>query len=291
VEIGTYRSTRTPMKNTKGSLPQNLALSCPNSSSLIGPTNLKSFTGRYVEHHLGGVHSLGQIAFAASKRNTATTFLSATCSIYPRSLSVVAVRLEGFLSLSCPEAARNVLLIPDFMHRVSDLYSGDFRTDNCYRLAGNRDESNAKPQSIEDGVQLLQTVHRQTICFIDNYKGCRIRDSLEPGLVLVERVVVCWLKGQGMVGPVISVIPMLDTPSLVPTAKNIKRRPLFRTCRSLCYAAEKSASCPDVILYPRWCVDDFRSEEDSVDRPGIRSLSVPAVQRNDLLDSTVMNSR
>jgi hypothetical protein len=82
------------------------------------------------------------------------------------------------------------------MHRVSDLYSGDFRTDNCYRLAGNRDESNAKPQSIEDGVQLLQTVHRQTICFIDNYKGCRIRDSLEPGLVLVERVVVCWLDHQ-----------------------------------------------------------------------------------------------
>ena len=85
-----------------------------------------------------------------------------------------------------------------------------------------------------------------------------LRDSLEPGLVLVERVVVCRLKGQGMVGPVISVIPMLDTPSLVPTAKNIKRRPLFRTCRSLCYAAEKSASCPDLILYPRWCVDDFR---------------------------------
>lgn len=74
--------------------------------------------------------------------------LSATCSIYPRSLSVVAGKLEGSLSLSCPEAARNVLLIPDFMHRVSDLYSGDFRTDNCYRLSGNRDESNAKPHSI-----------------------------------------------------------------------------------------------------------------------------------------------
>jgi hypothetical protein len=50
---------------------------------------------------------------------------------------------------------------------------------------------------IEDGAQLLQTVHRQTICFIDNYKGSRIRDSLEPGLVLVERVVVCWLNTPG----------------------------------------------------------------------------------------------
>jgi hypothetical protein len=130
--------------------------------------------------------------------------------------------------------------------------------------SGHADEHHAQAALIEDGAQLLQTVHRQTICFIDNYKGSRIRDSLEPGLVLVERVVVCWLKRQGMVGPVISVIPMLDAPSLVPTAKNIKRRPLFRTCRSLCYAAEKSASCPDVILYPRWCVDDFRCEEDSV---------------------------
>jgi len=74
--------------------------------------------------------------------------LSATCSIYPRSLSVVAGRLEGSLSLSCPEAARNVLLIPDFMHCVSDLYSGEFRTDNSFRLAGNRDGSNAKSHSI-----------------------------------------------------------------------------------------------------------------------------------------------
>jgi hypothetical protein len=105
--------------------------------------------------------------------------------------------------------------------------------------SGHADEHHAQAALIEDRAQLLQTVHRQTICFIDNYKGSRIRDSLEPGLVLVERVVVCWLKGQGMVGPVISVIPVLDTPSLVPTAKNIKRRPLFRTCRSLCYAADK----------------------------------------------------
>jgi lysine-N-methylase len=74
--------------------------------------------------------------------------LSATCSIYPRSLSVVADRLEGALSLSCPEAARNVLLIPDFMHRVSDLYSGDFRTDNFYGLAVGPDGSDEKPRSI-----------------------------------------------------------------------------------------------------------------------------------------------
>jgi hypothetical protein len=51
------------------------------------------------------------------------------------------------------------------------------------------DEHHAQAALIEDGAQLLETVHRQTICFIDNYKGSRIRDSLEPGLELVERVV------------------------------------------------------------------------------------------------------
>src|ERR1700722_6741612 len=39
--------------------------------------------------------------------------LSATCSVFPRSLSHVEGILEGSLSLSCPEAARNVLLNPD----------------------------------------------------------------------------------------------------------------------------------------------------------------------------------
>jgi lysine-N-methylase len=62
--------------------------------------------------------------------------LSATCSIYPRSLSRVAGELEGSLSLSCPEAARLVLLDPDFMRIKGNLFSGDFRTDNVFRPAG-----------------------------------------------------------------------------------------------------------------------------------------------------------
>ena len=61
--------------------------------------------------------------------------LSATCSIYPRSLSHVDGVLEGTLSLSCPEAARNVLLDPNFLRSAGDLHSGDFRTDNVYELA------------------------------------------------------------------------------------------------------------------------------------------------------------
>src|SRR6266446_6104476 len=65
-------------------------------------------------------------------------FLSATCSVYPRSLSRVAGELEGSLSLSCPEAARNVLLAPHFMQIEGDLFSGDFRTDNIFHLASDR---------------------------------------------------------------------------------------------------------------------------------------------------------
>jgi len=61
--------------------------------------------------------------------------LSSSCSIYPRSLSRVGQRLEGSLSLSCPEAARNVLLQPNFMESDGDLLSGTFRTDNVYSLA------------------------------------------------------------------------------------------------------------------------------------------------------------
>lgn len=71
--------------------------------------------------------------------------LSAACSIYPRCLSVVEERLEGALSLSCPEAARNVLLTPDFMARVCNMHSGEFRTDNFYRLAV---DPSGKPHNI-----------------------------------------------------------------------------------------------------------------------------------------------
>jgi lysine-N-methylase len=62
--------------------------------------------------------------------------LSSTCSIYPRSLSRVAGKLEGSLSLSSPEAARFVLLAPDALRIEGNLFSGDFRTDNVFHPAG-----------------------------------------------------------------------------------------------------------------------------------------------------------
>ena len=60
--------------------------------------------------------------------------LSATCSIYPRNLNRVEGRLEGSLSLSCPEAARQVLLDEGSTEVVGDLLGGRFRTDNAFWL-------------------------------------------------------------------------------------------------------------------------------------------------------------
>jgi lysine-N-methylase len=71
--------------------------------------------------------------------------LSSTCSIYPRVLNLVDSRLEGSLSLSCPQAARDVLLVPNSTQVVSDLLSGNFRTDNYFTLASNREGHGHKP--------------------------------------------------------------------------------------------------------------------------------------------------
>jgi lysine-N-methylase len=71
--------------------------------------------------------------------------LSATCSIYPRVLNLVDSRLEGSLSLSCPQAARDVLLVPHSTNVVSDLLSGAFRTDNYFTLASNEAGHGHKP--------------------------------------------------------------------------------------------------------------------------------------------------
>ncbi len=74
--------------------------------------------------------------------------LSSTCSIYPRSLSLVAGTLEGSLSLSCPEAVRNVLLAPEFIQHPGNLLSGNFRTDNFYRPAGSDHSTLASSQKV-----------------------------------------------------------------------------------------------------------------------------------------------
>lgn len=74
--------------------------------------------------------------------------LSATCSIYPRTLNQVEGVLEGSLMLSCPEAARNILLTPDSTRLAGNLLSGDFRTDNVFYLASGSIGSHDKPAEL-----------------------------------------------------------------------------------------------------------------------------------------------
>jgi len=111
-----------------------------------GPSGLCPFFGT---DHLCGI-----------EKEYGRELLSATCSIYPRSLSRVAGELEGALSLSCPEAARNVLLDPDFMQIEADLFSGAFRTDNVFELACERNGSDGQPEGAyrELRVMLIETV-------------------------------------------------------------------------------------------------------------------------------------
>jgi lysine-N-methylase len=71
--------------------------------------------------------------------------LSATCSIFPRTLNRVDGVMEGSLTLSCPEAARNVLLHRDAMQVHGDLLSGEFRTDSVALLALNESSPIYKP--------------------------------------------------------------------------------------------------------------------------------------------------
>lgn len=81
--------------------------------------------------------------------------LSATCSIYPRTLNDVGGKLEGTLSLSCPEATRNILLNPDALQVAGNLFSGEFRTDNVYHLARNGESVLHKPYEYFHAVRAL----------------------------------------------------------------------------------------------------------------------------------------
>jgi lysine-N-methylase len=99
------------------------------------PYSHEQLYGKISRTPSGSCPFLGADYLCSIQKDYGHQLLSAACSIYPRSLCVVEESLEGALSLSCPEAARNVLLAPDFMARVCNMHSGEFRTDNSYRLA------------------------------------------------------------------------------------------------------------------------------------------------------------
>jgi lysine-N-methylase len=94
------------------------------------------------------------------QREYGAGMLSATCSSYPRTLNRVDGVLEGSLMLSCPEAARNVLLDPDAMEVSGELEAGGFRTDNFFVLASNANGGPHKPYESFHEVRglLIETV-------------------------------------------------------------------------------------------------------------------------------------
>lgn len=80
----------------------------------------------------------GADRLCAIQKQYGPELLSSTCSIYPRSLAVVDGALEGSLSLSCPEAARQVLLEEHSTKQMGDLFSDQFRTDNVFGVRENK---------------------------------------------------------------------------------------------------------------------------------------------------------
>jgi len=82
-------------------------------------------------------------------------YLSATCSIYPRVLNSVNEELETSLYLSCPEAARLVLLNEESTEAEGNITSSYFRTDQFSRLASNSTDSIYKPYAYFEEVRDL----------------------------------------------------------------------------------------------------------------------------------------
>ncbi len=88
--------------------------------------------------------------------------LSSSCSSYPRALNKVDGVLEGSLSLSCPEAARDVLLDPGFLKREADLEAGGFRTDNFFWLGSAAQSRLRKP------IEAFQAVRAAMIGLVED---------------------------------------------------------------------------------------------------------------------------
>jgi lysine-N-methylase len=138
VDKGTYgRYRQFPLEKLGSLVSQFVSITVPEQPDALYARISKGLSG--ICPFFGADHLCG------IQKEYGPRLLSATCSIYPRSLSWVAGALEGTLSLSCPEAARKVLLDPGFMQIEGDLHSGDFRTDNVFHLAGERSGLVHKP--------------------------------------------------------------------------------------------------------------------------------------------------
>jgi lysine-N-methylase len=145
----TYERYRQFPQEKLGSLvSQFVILNSPGQpEGLFATINLQTTSGLcpfFGDDHLCGI-----------QKEYGPQLLPSTCSIYPRSISRVAGKLEGSLSLSCPEAARNVLLDPGFMQIEGDILCGEFRTDNIFELASDQSGALHKPAGLFGAIRQL----------------------------------------------------------------------------------------------------------------------------------------
>jgi lysine-N-methylase len=123
----TYQEYRTFPAEKLGSLVAHFVSECVDSPH----DNLYASIRRKQD---GSCPFFGTDRLCGIQKEYGAKLLTSTCSLYPRSLSSVHGQLEGSLSLSCPEAARAVLLDECSVQRAGDLFSGEFRTDNVFEL-------------------------------------------------------------------------------------------------------------------------------------------------------------
>lgn len=127
----TYQKYRTFPAEKLGSLVAHFVSECVDSPH----ENLYASIRRKQD---GSCPFFGADRLCGIQKEYGAKLLTSTCSLYPRSLSSVDGQLEGSLSLSCPEAARAVLLDEYSVQRAGDLFSGEFRTDNVFELGQRR---------------------------------------------------------------------------------------------------------------------------------------------------------
>jgi lysine-N-methylase len=121
----TYQRYRQFPAEKLGSLVANFVSECPDKPR----DNVYAYIRRKQD---GLCPFFGADRLCKIQKEYGVALLTPACSIYPRSLAVVRGTLEGSLSLSCPEAARNVLLQENSVRREADLLSGDFRTNSVF---------------------------------------------------------------------------------------------------------------------------------------------------------------
>jgi lysine-N-methylase len=126
IDKGTYEKYQNAGGNLSSTANSHLKLNTVNPSDAayaqIVPDKDSGMCPMLAADHLCGI-----------QKEFGMEYLSATCSIYPRVLNSVHGEMETSLYLSCPEAARLVLLNPAFTRAEGQL--DYFRTDQFSRLA------------------------------------------------------------------------------------------------------------------------------------------------------------